>query len=943
MIKASTILNLTNYGVKPSDMCWYALSINSNNVVMCFVKGDDGSKKIILINLDTKSYVVYPSTVDSIKMNYYDDILALKNKSLIQVVKLKNSEKIITFNMPFDIEYWSWMDEKTLGFICSDKIYYFDIYKDIRPVLTINRKDELNGYNIIDHQYDKISNFYYIIGLKKDVNKVYGKIVLRDQTLVRHFDGVAGCFFKYRQTGCVNFDKFFAYIDKNSTRCCIKIIQLTSSLKENIIKETCEINVNFSLAVLKSSDIPKALYFCEILGTFYIVTREAKIFAYNFDLKKEIGRKELKNKIVVTSSFDRKNNSIILFVNDGNLYNFGLEGVLPITVSPKDVDYNTISNIFRNSINLNLPNNYECIEVKFERFIKMENFMEAARLAGNDRNDKLRTQDTMTKLLNHKSIDQVSECFETYIKCIMNRTTLNALETHVWIRYLIETENKHLIEDCIKKVKIDFSYEIGNELLPYYPDLAVKIFANIGYYVTALEYFLYIDDEDGVRGFMSTYNLTPNFINIFGSLLHSNPDTALKFAFVMIDQYPESYKLQLLDTLTDNFLRCNAYDQAIQCLLGSLKNDSEKEYDLQNKLIILCLKYHHIIAENIFKSRKYTFYDKQKIVQICEKMGLFHLALWNVETTYEICRFLKLIETNDDELFQYLSYIPSDSLISCIKELGSDRDCYLLANKIVNYYYELSGDERFLKLINGSREIETTCTSEMNLMDSNMRYEEIYSYNNNNNYNEKNFISRNDTNKQTNEESNLLQSVINNENVFSNDKLKIKEPSSTDIQNNIKQQKENILYDKSIIDDKKILLYEELNIDKPSFEESKEVSNLLQKTSENITNNTMSYDELKTEKLSNIEINNDTSEVQVNVMNNDNLKNKSLSPVVDKPRIDDLLSEIQKGVKLKKVSEEEINSKKVDDKSVLSVLKTNLEKRRRRLSTGGSSTEDEEW
>ncbi|CEF70252.1 Clathrin heavy chain [Strongyloides ratti] len=946
MIKASSCLLLIQYGVKLSDMSWCTTSINENDYIMCLVT-EEGNKKIILINLKSKEKTVYETLADSIKMNNFKNILALKNKSSIQVIGIGEKKNIIVLNMPFEVEYWNWIDENILVFICIDNIYYFNIYNSNRPFMTILRNDTLKGYIIVDHNYNKSTNYYYIVGLKQDINKVYGKIILTNQKNTQCFDGTAGCFFKYKKTNLSSFETFFAYINKNTTGCYIKIIQLTNSSEESINKEICQIKVVFSLFELKSSDIPKALYFCEILGIFYIVTREGKIIAYQYDLKKEIGRKELTKKLVIASFFNRKNNAIMIFVNDGYLYKIYVENVLPIHVSCSDIDYKAISNVFKNSLNLNTSSYMENIETKFEKLISSKNYIEAGRIVGNDRSDKLRNINIMTKLLNFKTTDQISESFEMCMKCLMNRTSLNFQETQLYIQYLICTENKLLIDECIRKGKIEFTDEIGNDLLPYYPDLAIKVFANAGSFMTVIEYLLYINDDKELKLFMKNYNLNSLFMDMFNSLILSNPDSALKFIFFLIDEYSESTKIEILEIVTNIFVKNSYFDQAVQCLLGNLKNDSQKESELQYKLIILCLKYYPTIAENIFKTQKYTFYNKEKIANICEKMGLPHLALYNVKNIDKICDLFQQIKLDDYEILEYLSI---DTMISCVKKLIENKETYMVAYNIVNHYHQISGDERFLKLIGISKETETTYgnglvspTISINDNYENSLYPSLDKdcFNNNFNLNsdEINYtsISKNhltNTNSQTKSNfNNLSTNISTNSSLMTIPHFLI---------NNIPKQNDEINNDNYLNQPIKCST-NDLEKNKKSFNNYSD-SEIFNEIKINESKDESTVDDCITSKNTFILPNNISLEVESNIkdVNNTNVLTShiQLSPLSNNEL---LLTEIRNGIKLKKVPNERINKKEVitnDSKNdINSILKSGLESRRKYLL----EDDDEEW
>jgi len=69
-----------------------------------------------------------PIKADSAIMHWNKQIIALKAQSrTLQVFDLGAKTKLKATTMNEDVEFWKWIDEKTLGLVTDSSVYHWDI------------------------------------------------------------------------------------------------------------------------------------------------------------------------------------------------------------------------------------------------------------------------------------------------------------------------------------------------------------------------------------------------------------------------------------------------------------------------------------------------------------------------------------------------------------------------------------------------------------------------------------------------------------------------------------------------------------------------------------------------------------------------------------------------------------------------------------------------
>ncbi|KAL6552796.1 hypothetical protein OROHE_008160 [Orobanche hederae] len=166
---------------------------------------------------------------------------------------------------------------------------------------------------------------------------------------------------------------------------------------------------------------------------------------------------------------------------------------------------------------------------------------------------------------------------------------LNAIESLELSRLVVIQNSKNLLENWLAEDKLEWSKELGD---------LVK--TQVGYTLTI-------------------YSFYKPFLGQISRELLSLPLCYLKWREVIL---PVDY-----NTIIDLFLQVNMIREATAFLLDVLKPNLSEHAFLQTKVLEINLGTFPNVANAILANGMFSHYDRPRIAQLCEKVGLYVRAL----------------------------------------------------------------------------------------------------------------------------------------------------------------------------------------------------------------------------------------------------------------------------------------------------------------------------
>lgn len=201
-------------------------------------------------------------------------------------------------------------------------------------------------------------------------------------------------------------------------------------------------------------------------------------------------------------------------------------------------------------------------------------------------------------------------------------------------------------------------------------------------------------------------NYSPEYISLLRNLTRINPDQALQFAQMLVqDQEP----LVDLEQVVDVFAEQGLVQQCTSFLLDALKHNRPSEGHLQTRLLEMNLMSAPQVADAILGNQTFTHYDRATIAQLCEKAGLLQRALEHYTDLYDIKRAVVNTHLLTPEwLVKYFGSLSVEDSLECLKAMlqANIRQNLQVCVQIATQYHEQLGTNALIEIFESFKSFE---------------------------------------------------------------------------------------------------------------------------------------------------------------------------------------------------------------------------------------------
>ncbi|EAX82133.1 Clathrin and VPS domain-containing protein, partial [Trichomonas vaginalis G3] len=278
----------------------------------------------------------------------------------------------------------------------------------------------------------------------------------------------------------------------------------------------------------------------------------------------------------------------------------------------------------------------------------------------------------------------------------------------------------NLIQNWIKNDSLTPSENLGDVCKQADPITAAAIYIRAGAHAKVCATFAEMGSFDKIAQYCQQYNYTCDWLQIITLIARSNPEgLAQLLNFVANNGQPLVNAMQVV-TILQQF---SLFTQAASFLVSVLVQNREEDSDLQTLLFEITLTNIPRVAEELFAKECYTFYDRQKVANLCERAGNFQRALEHYTDLPSIKRCIVNTQSiNPDFLVQYFATMDPKWVMECLQELltNNQQQNVQLVVKVAGTYYDKLGIDTLLALFNKTKATQaiyyflalvvTTCT-----------------------------------------------------------------------------------------------------------------------------------------------------------------------------------------------------------------------------------------
>jgi clathrin heavy chain len=676
-IEFKEVIALPNIGIDASLCKFNFLSFESDKYISAKDVGQDGSTNIIICEIE-KNFNVYKKKilkVEAAMMHTTQNIIALRaknaqNSSIIQVFNLDTQEKLKDITINYDIDYWKWLSDKVIGIVTKTSVLALSIDAVDSPAKKIfDRSGALanQGLFVMNLSVDATFQWFALsaIGSSKDGNKVivngYIQLYFVTQNQSQQIEGFCANFGSVK---CIDDNpvNLLTFIEKKSNENKYSLMLMDITNKR--IKLSSEV-------LVQDEDFPSLLSIVKNYGLVFIITTKGNFYIYEITKAACLLRFKLTDEACMFAAENTRTGGVYYISKNGKLLSVNVDpnNFLPFVMQyTKNVD-NLMELCVHMASRYSLPGAEKIFQTLFKTHMQNGNYIEAARVCRDTPGDALRNIDT----INMFRAEQGSpNPILVYFQTVMEKGKLNKVESIEIVKTLIpmimQTNNIDPLEKLLNEGKLTASEELSEMVNKVNPQMGLKILLASGSpsaHGKIVEGLVSTGQFDKIFTYCQQNQYKPDWVTLLRNVIVVNPEAAAGLSKVICNRQTSTYLIDV-NTIIEIFTSRKRIQELTSFLVEYLKDNRPEDSFLQTKIIELNLYESPKAAQVILESNLLSHFDKQRIAQLCERMGLLQAALENYTDINDIKRvILNTHHINPNYLVEFLGrMIPENILIS---------------------------------------------------------------------------------------------------------------------------------------------------------------------------------------------------------------------------------------------------------------------------------------
>ena len=200
--------------------------------------------------------------------------------------------------------------------------------------------------------------------------------------------------------------------------------------------------------------------------------------------------------------------------------------------------------------------------------------------------------------------------------------------------------------------------------------MALKVFQSAGAPDKVIQGLVETEQFDKILPYCQQTNYKPDWIKIMRSMVPLNPTAAGNLAKMITARDAQGNPKTPIEGVLQIFLEFSRVVEATAFLLEALKGNLQNEGHLQTQLFEINLMSQPNVAEGLFQLNMFTHFDKAKIAQRCEQVGLYGRALQNYQAVDDCKRVMLNSHVITKEIMmEFFARLGEDDFIVCLNEL----------------------------------------------------------------------------------------------------------------------------------------------------------------------------------------------------------------------------------------------------------------------------------
>lgn len=631
-------------------------------------KDENASPEVIIINLKNNNNIIRrPIKADSAIMHWNKEIIALKAQSrTLQIFDLGQKAKLKSATMSEDVVFWKWFDDKSLGLVTDTSVYHWDIFDSTQaaPVKMFERNSNLNGCQIINYRVAPDGKWMVVVGISQQQGRVVGSMQLysKDRGISQAIEGHAAAFGSVRMEGAPGDSKLFTFVNRSATGAKLHIVEVDHQQGNPQFSKR---NVDVYFPAEATNDFPVAMQVSDKYKVIYMVTKYGFIHLYDLETGVCIFMNRISSETIFVTCRDEDSTGIVGVNRKGQVLSVTLDENTVIPYLLQNPENSELA--YKLASRGGLPGADQLYQQRFDHLLSSGQYADAAKTAANSPQGFLRTPQTIEKFKNVPAQQGQLSVILQYFGMLLDKGKLNEHETLELARPVLQQNRKHLLEKWMGEGKLGCSEQLGDLVRLHDLNLALQIYKEAGVPQKVIAAMAESGNFEQILPYSKETGYVPDFNGLLQHIVRVNPERGAEFASALAKE-----DANLVDTsrVLDIFQSQGMIQQATAFGLDVLSANREEDGPLQTRLIEMNLMNAPQVADAILGNEMFSYYDKQRIAQLCEQAGLMSRALEHYQDPASIKRVVVQTDKIPEEfLVNYFGKLTVELALECLDEM----------------------------------------------------------------------------------------------------------------------------------------------------------------------------------------------------------------------------------------------------------------------------------
>jgi clathrin heavy chain len=570
-VTMTPIIDLAGQGINANAFRFGNLTMESDKYISVKDTAPDNSSQVVVVDMHNGNAInKRPMKADATLMNPRDNIMALKGSTegqpghFVQVFNLDSKEKLGVYQAPEPIMFWRWLTPRVLALVCEKDVYHWNLeVANSVPEKIFTRSGKLAeaGTQVISYAANSQMSWCLLTAISTadggktiDGNMQLYSVEKKQQQLL---EGHAGAFGNVLVADGAAPAGLFAFTERKTGTLQTKlhIMDVTAPRGEGLPAPFKTVN-EVTMPPEAPGDFAVSLHLSEKHGVVFMVTKAGYLFMFDVQTGNTLIRTRVSQETVFISTnhvatggciFVNKKGAVMsVSVNEPALVGYVMNSLPQLS--------NRVEIAFTLARRFGLPGADELFQKQFATMFASGDFKGAATVAAQCKSGLLRSPAIIQQFKEVQSAPGQPSPILAYFSTLLEYGKLNALESVELCRPVVQQQRSELIEEWLKKDKLECTEELGDIVRPLNSKFALSIYLRANSHQKVITCFVEQGQYDQIVAYVKKVGYQADYSMLLQNMVSVNPEAAANFAKKLLDGNESGQPLIDINVVVKTFM-----------------------------------------------------------------------------------------------------------------------------------------------------------------------------------------------------------------------------------------------------------------------------------------------------------------------------------------------------------------------------------------------------